>query len=91
MRKEKIIIPIVIVLLIVIMWVTRILPSGFCILTAANYVEHKYPDRSFKYSFIEYSSVHEAYFVHFADKDDNKLAIMTYPFRVWYDPLDPPG
>lgn len=80
-----------IIILFVLLWITRIIPSGLCILTATMYISDKYPDRDFKYSFTEYSSAHGEYFVHFLDRDGEKIAIMTSPFRVSFDPLNLPN
>lgn len=88
-RKKSI--AVMLVILAVIFWTGRIIPSGLCIITAARYVNDKYPDRDFKYSFVEYSSAHGEYFVHFVDENGERIAIMTSPFSVRYDPLDVPN
>jgi len=90
MTRKKYIISLLIIDLITVLWLTKIFPSGLSILTATRYIKNKYTDKNFKYSFIEYSSAHGDYFVHFVDKNDNKIAIMTSPFRVMYDPLNQP-
>lgn len=89
--RKRIIIPISIVILLVILWLTGVIPTGLCILSATNYINKQYPNRSFDYSFIEYSKAHGEYFVHFVDKDGKKIALMVSPFGVLYDPLNPPG
>ena len=82
---------VVLIILIFLLWIARIIPSGLCILTATRYVNDKYTDRDFKYNFIEYSSAHGEYFVHFVDRDGKRIAIMTSPFRVSFDPLNLPN
>lgn len=88
-RKRFIIV--ILIILVILLWVTRIIPSGLCILTAKRYIKDKYPEMNFEYSFVEYSSAHGEYFVHFENINGNKIALMTSLFRVLYDPLNPPG
>lgn len=90
-KKKSLIIPLVTIIIIAALWITRLIPSGLCILAAKSYINDKYPERKFEYSFIEYSSAHGKYFVHFIDKDGNKINVMTTIFGVDYDPLAPPG
>lgn len=80
---KKIVIPLALIVLVAALWLTGLIPSGICILAANNYMQDKYPARGFRFRFIEYSSAHGKYFVHFTDKDGK--------FGVDYDPLDPPG
>lgn len=90
--RKKIIIPIIIFTVVVTLWITRTIPSGICILTAIKHVNDNYPDRNFKYEFIEYSPFHDDYLVHFVDRDGNKIGLMISPLGgVIYDPLNPPG
>lgn len=89
--RKRFIITISVIILLAGLWLTGIMPSRLCILTATNYINGKYPDRSFDYNFIEYSKAHGEYFVHFVDKDGKKIALMVSPFGVLYDPLNPPG
>jgi len=90
MTRKKYIISLLIIALITVLWLTRIFPSVLSILTATKYVKDKYPDKNFEYIFVEYSSAHGDCFVYFVDKNDNKIVIMTSPFRVMYDPLNQP-
>ncbi len=91
LKSKKFIIILLVIILITVLWSVRIIPSGICILTAKNYVNAKYPDRCFEYSFIEYSLAHGKFFVHFSDREGKDLNLMTSIFGVDYDPLDPPG
>lgn len=59
------VIPMIIAVLIVVLWSTKILASGLCVLVASRHVRDNYPMRRFEYSFVEYSSAHGEYFVHF--------------------------
>ncbi|HYE80966.1 MAG TPA: hypothetical protein VEG39_02235 [Clostridia bacterium] len=90
-KSKRINMLIVITILVAVLWLIRLIPSGICILAAKSYMEDKYPERKFRYSFVEYSSNHGKYFVHFVDKDGNRTNVMTTVFGVDYDPLDPPG
>ncbi len=90
-KKKRLIIPVVIIITVITLWVTGVVPSGICILTASRYVNEKYSERNFQYDFIEYSSAHSKYFVHFKDNEGKDIGVMTSIFGVDYDPLDPPG
>ena len=91
LKSKKLIISLVVIILVTFLWVTRIIPSGICILTATRYINDKYPGRNFQYSSVEYSSAHRKYLVHFVDNDGININIMTSIIGVSYDPLDPPG
>lgn len=88
--KKKVIISIFAIIMVAVILFARIVPSKACILTASVYIKIHYPNRNFKYDFIEYSSAFGEYFVHFVDKDGKKVGLMTAPFMVMYDPLNPP-
>ncbi|MCC5911288.1 MAG: hypothetical protein JJT76_12695 [Clostridiaceae bacterium] len=90
-KHKKITILITVVVLISILWGTGILPSRLCIYTATRYVESRYPEKEFQYSFIEYSSAHGDYFVHFIDKGGEQVAFMVSPSGVVFDPLNLPN
>jgi len=90
-KNKKINILIILFIIIAILWGTRILPSRISIFTARRYVDSKYPERDFKYTFIEYSKAHGEYFVHFTDKDGERVAFMVSPFSIGFDPLNLPN
>jgi hypothetical protein len=88
--KRKAIISIFAIIMVTAILFAGIMPSRACILTATVYIKIHYPDRNFRYDFIEYSSAFGEYFVHFEDKDGKRIGLMTAPFIVLYDPLNPP-
>lgn len=89
--RKRFLVPISVIILLAALWLTGIIPSGLCVLTASGYINKKYPAEGFEYSYIEYSKAHGRYFVHFRDTDGKDIALMTMPCTVLYDPLDPPG
>jgi hypothetical protein len=91
LKRKRIFVAAASIVLLAVLWLTGIIPSGLCVLTASAYMSKKYPDGGFEYSFIEYSKAHGRYFVHFRDTGGKDTALMTTPCAVLYDPLDPPG
>ncbi|MGF7057470.1 hypothetical protein [Brassicibacter mesophilus] len=90
--RKKSIIAIFIFILIIVLYLTRIIPSGLCMLTAIKHVNDSYPDMGFKYKSIEYFSVIDDYLVYFVDKNGYEMALTVSPLGgIIYDPLNPPG
>lgn|GEM_PF-4311880 len=87
--RNKVVIFIVILALCMGLLAAKIISPRLCIITATKYMNERYPEKCFKYDFVEYSSAHGEYFVYFTDKDGVRVAIMTSVFQVDYDPLSP--
>jgi hypothetical protein len=88
-NKKAVIISLLVFVLIIVLWITRVIPSGLSILAANSYVHKNYPEREFKYRSVEYSSVHDDYLVHYADKDGKDYTLLVSPenFQILHDPL----
>ncbi len=92
LSRKKLIIATFILVLVVVLCLTRTIPSGICILASIKHVNDNYPDRNFKYKSIEYFSAIDDYLVHFVDKNGYEMSLTVSPLGgVIYDPLNPPG
>lgn len=79
---------------IILFWITGILPAYIARTSSEKYVEAKYKSREFKFLEVYWDDNWERYFVSFKDIDGNvvNLKMSEYiPSSVIYDPLNPPG
>ncbi len=83
-----------VILMIIVLWISGIIPQQIGKMTAINYIEKNYGDQGLIYVKMEYSSAHGDYFAVFKDSDGAYYNFLMHskllPIIVLYDPLNPP-
>lgn len=80
-----------IIILILMLWISGIVPKQIGKIIAINYVKKNYPDKKLAFLDIDYSPIHESYFVSFKSLDGRVYNFELYskylPVTVWFDPF----
>ena len=81
-----------IIILILILWISGIIPKQIGKIAAINYVKKNYPDKDLMFLNIDYSPIHESYFASFKALDGRVYNFELYtkylPVTVWFDPFN---
>lgn len=80
-----------VIALIIILWISGIIPKQIGKISAINYVKTNYPDKNLCFLNIDYSPIHNSYFVSFKDLDGRvynfELHSRYFPTTIWFDPF----
>lgn len=82
MKKKKIIIIstiVVVVLLIIVLWINGIIPKQIAKIYGSLYMKINFPQMHLNYVSIEWSKYHDAYIIHFKDKDSQNYSCTIGP------------
>ncbi|MBQ7089662.1 MAG: hypothetical protein IJN82_00930 [Clostridia bacterium] len=79
MKKMKWIIPVVVVLLVVVLWLTGLIPKQIARIAGTSYVKEHFPEMELEYKGVEWADVYGDYLISFEDKDGNKYSCVIGP------------
>ncbi|MCF6460347.1 hypothetical protein [Clostridium sp. Cult3] len=81
-----------IIALIVVLWISGIIPKQIGKVFAINYVNKNYPSKNLDFLNIDYSPIHNSYFVSFKDVEGRvynfELCSRYFPITIWFDPFN---
>ena len=78
-------------ILIVLMWISGVIPRYIAKATAIKYVEENYSHLNLEFNKIDYSKSHGSYFAVFKDLGGSiysfQLETKYFPTLIWFDPI----
>ena len=79
MKMKKLVIPFVIIGVIIILWVTGIIPKQIAKVSGTNYVNKHFPKMQLVCTGVEWSDVYGDYLITFKDANENTYSCVIGP------------
>ncbi len=80
MKKKKWVIPIVIIGVVIVLWLTGIIPKQIAKISGTNYVNEHFPEMQMECVDVEYADVFGDYLIAFKDKGGNTYSCVIGPY-----------
>lgn len=79
MKKKIWLIPVALIVLIAVLWLTGLIPKQIARIAGTNYVKEHFPKMELEYKGVEWADVYGDYLISFEDKDGNKYSCVIGP------------
>lgn len=79
MKQKKWLIPVLILAVAVVLWLTGVIPKQIAKISGESYVNHHFPEMQLKCTDVEWAAVYGDYLITFKDGDGNTYSCVIGP------------
>ena len=79
MKKKMWLVPVAVIAIIAVLWVTGLIPKQIARVAGTNYVKEHFPQMQLECTGVEWADVYGDYLISFKDKDGNTYSCVVGP------------